>query len=98
MSEEPRSYHCLLIRRAVAASPAAHGFARSPLFDHQLDTQRAVVRRMAFADGVISRIAAWRKHIARIEKRLDFFAVVLAGNCTEIVQAAVELNAELEAG
>lgn len=53
---------------------------------------------VAFADGVISQIAAWRKRIEKIGKLLDFFAVVLTGNGAEIVQAAVNLKTELEAG
>jgi len=51
-----------------------------------------------YADHVVSQIAGWKKRVDKIGEVLDFFAVVLTGKGTNILQAARGLKVALDAG
>jgi hypothetical protein len=48
-----------------------------------------------FAEEIIAKIADWRRKVQTLGKLVDFFAVVLTGSGTKILQAAVGLKATL---
>ncbi len=49
-----------------------------------------------FAEKVIAKIADVRKKVQTIGKLIDFFAVVLTGSGTKILDAAISLKASLD--